>query len=628
MFDFVHEKKKVVQIVLALIILPFAFWGVDSYRNAGGPAPLAEVNGEKIGQVEFENALEQQRQRIRELAGASYDPSLFDKPEVKHSVLDKLVARRLLLAQARDAGLLPGDEQIAQVLLGIEDFRAEGKFDRQRYLSALSAQGMNQAMFESKLAQDIAMQRLTDSYLQNGYMSVTAVDKLIRLSEQQRTVSVMKLDAEKFMSQARVSDAEVAAYYEKNAAEFQMPERVNVEYVLFSAESLLPSVSVPEAEIKQYYDDHASEYGTQEQRQAAHILISAPQQADAAAKQAARAKAEEVLKQVKQAPAKFAALAKQYSQDPGSAANGGDLGTVARGAMVKPFEESVYSLKAGEVSGLVETDYGFHIIKLLALKPAKKQELGAVRASIEKRLKSQHAADRFAELASKFSDTVYEQSDTLKPAADLVAAKVRRGVWLEKGQAPAYPWTDQALQAVFSDEAIRDARNTAAIEVAPNVMLAARVLEHKPASARPLVEVSSAIRQKLQRAQANELAQQQGTALLERLQRGEKVAGNWGSTQSITRNRAPNLDPALVQAVFRAAAGKLPAYAGVANTKGGYELARIDAIRETGAIDEAKRVRYAMQLRQLTGQELLGAYLADARKNADITITPFTTETR
>ncbi|HLP97463.1 MAG TPA: SurA N-terminal domain-containing protein [Sideroxyarcus sp.] len=626
MFDFVHEKKRLVQIVLALIILPFALWGVDSYRNSSGPEPVATVNGEKIVQQEFDNALDQQRQRIREMAGANFDPAFFDQPEIKHSVLEGLVAQRVLAGEARSAGLMMGDEQLAQIIAGIGAFQVDGKFDMQRYEAALSERGMNRLGFEARLRQDMASRQLTDAYAQNGYAADTVAEALIRLNEQQRVVAVANLNAEAFLRQVRVTDADVGAYYDKNAGEFQLPERASVEYVTFSADSLLPTIVLSDAEIKAYYEEHLADFGTQEQRQAAHILIAAAKQASEADKQAAKAKAEQILQQVKQAPAKFAALAKQYSQDPGSAANGGDLGMFGRGSMVKSFEDSVFSLKTGEVSELVQSDYGYHIIKLLAVKPAKAQPLGEVREVIVQRLKSQHATDKFAELAEKFNNAVYEQSDTLKSAAELVKASVQHGVWLSKGQQPNGVWTDKVLQAVFSEDVLKNKRNTAAIEVGTNMLLAARVAEYKPASTRPLAEVAAAIRQKLQQQQAAALAEQQGKEILEKLQRGDKPSVAWKAVQSVSRNQRSSMAPDLLQAVFRADTAKLPAYVGVSDGQGGYALARIDAVKEAAAVDEGKRNRYAQQIRQLTGEELLMAYLADAKQRADISMKKFTAD--
>ncbi len=625
MFDFVQEKRRLVQIVLALIILPFAFWGVDSYRKSGGATPIATVNGEKIGQQEFDNALNQQRQRIREMAGSNFDPAIFDKPEVKYSILDGLITQHLMSTEARTLGLTLTNEQIGQIIVSIGAFQKDGKFDRQQYESVLREKGKTPAGFDAEIRQAVLQQQLSDAYTQNGYAAKVVAENLIRLNEQQRVVAVSNIDASALVNQVKLSDSAVSDYYTKNAQEFRMPERANVEYVVFSIDSLLPQVNVSDDEVKQYYDDHQPEFGTQEQRQAAHILITVSKQASDADKQAAKAKAEQLLQQIKQTPSKFAALAKQYSQDPGSAANGGDLGMFGRGAMVKPFEDSVFGLKVEEVSNLVQTDFGYHIIKLIAVKPAKIQSLSEVKNLIVQRLKLQHANDKFAELADKFNNTVYEQSDSLKPAADLVKASVQRGLWLSKGQAPAGLWTEKVLQAVFSEDAIKNKRNTAAVEVAPNTLLAARVLEYKPASERPLEQVSATIREKLLRAQASELAAQQGQKLLEQLQRGEKANLSWKAAQATKRNQRSGIDPALLQAVFRADIAKLPAYAGV-QTAGGYVLARIDAVKDDATVDENKLGRYEQQIRQLTGEALLTAYMDDLKKQAKITTTSFAEE--
>lgn len=622
MFDFVQEKKRLVQIVLALIILPFAFWGVDSYRKSGGAAPLATVNGEKISQQEFDNALNQQEQRFREMAGANFDPAFFDKPEIKFSVLDGLISQHLMGMEASKAGLSLTNEQIGQIIVNIGAFQKDGKFDRQLYETVLKEKGKTPAGFDAEIRQAVLVQQLNEAYTQNGYAPKVVAENLIRLNEQKRVVAVASLDANSFIKQVKLSDSAVNDYYTKNAQEFQMPERAKVEYVVLSADSLLSQVTVSDDEIKQYYTEHQAEFGTQEQRQAAHILITVAKQATDAEKQAAQAKAEKVLQLVKQSPSQFAALAKQYSQDPGSAANGGDLGMFGRGSMVKPFEDSVFSLKVGEISGLVQTDFGYHIIKVLAIKPAKIPALSEVKGMIAQRLKLQLANDKFAELAEKFNNTVYEQSDSLKPAAELAKTSVQPGVWLSKGQAPAGIWTEKALQAVFSEDALKNKRNTAAVEVAPNTLLAARVTEYKPASERPLAEVSASIQQKLQRMQASELAMQQGQKLLDQLQRGEKVNVAWKTAEVATRNQRSGIDPALLQAVFRADVSKLPTYVGV-NSSSGYMLARIDAVKDDASIDDSKLARYEQQIRQLTGDALLMAYMSDARKRANISIKGF-----
>lgn len=628
MFDFVHERKRVVQVVLALIILPFALWGVDSYQNAGDVGVLATVNGTKIGQAEFEDALMQQRRRMQELAGENFDPALFDRPEIKHSVLEGLAAQHLLQDAAKEVGMVVTDEQIAQIIASVGAFRKDGRFDKQMYEAALRAQGMTPDLFEYRVRQDILNRQLTDAYAQNGYASDVTADTLIRLNEQQRVVSVASLGLEGFLKKAVVADADVQKYYEQNPQQFEMPERAQVDYVVFSADALAEKINPSAEDVKRYYDDHLNEFSTQEQRKASHILISVAPQASDAEKQAAKQKAEQLLADVKAAPGKFAALAKENSQDPGSAANGGDLGMFGRGMMVKPFDDAVFSMKAGEISDLVETDFGYHIIKVTGIQASKAQPLKEVSALIEQRLRAQQAADQFAELAERFNDTVYEQSDSLKPAAELVGAKVVAGHWLSRDQQPGELWTAKALEAVFSEDAVKNKRNTAAIEVKPNTLLAAHVTTHQPATVRPLKEVASGIRKLLQHQVALKAADEQGKQTLASLQAGEKPKLVWKTAIKLSRSQRSDLDPALLRQVFLADAGKLPAYVGVPDAKTGFVIARIDAVKDVADIDPAKRERYKQQMRQVTGEALLSAYLADAKSGAEITIKAFADDTQ
>ena len=628
MFDFVHENKRLVQIVLAFIILPFALWGVSSYDRSGNAADVvATVNGTKISQNEFENALRQQQDRMRQQLGSSYDSSMFDTPQMKQAVLDNLVKQRLLIERARSAGLTVPDEQVAQAIAGIGAFQVDGKFDKKRYESVLANQNLSPLTFEARVRDDLLGQQMQDAYVQDGFAANSVVDNIIRLNEQQRVVSMLPVTFQSFVSQAKVDDAAVKNYYDQNSSEFQAHEQAKVEYVKFSADDLIKKVKVSDEDVRNYYDGHKNEFGTPEERRAAHILIAVKASAPQAEQDMARAKAEQVLQQARKNPARFADLARKYSQDPGSAANGGDLGYFGRGGMVKPFDDAVFSMKAGEISGLVKSDFGFHIIKLLAIKPARVLSFEEARQGILNKLRQQKADDMFAELAEKFSNTVYEQSDTLKPAAELVGAKVERSGWLVKGVAAGEPWTTKMMQAIFTDEVIKNKRNTDAIEVVPNTLVAARILEYKPAALRPLSEVRDQIRQKLLRQQAQELAVKRGKSLLEKLQGGSRTTLKWGASQSVTRAKHGSLDMDLVRKIFQANSTRLPQYIGAELAQNGYMLVRIDAVKEGGAIDDAKRARYAQQLRQLTGEEMFNAYLADAEKNAKIKLNLQDTQT-
>lgn len=621
MFDFVHENKKLVQIVLALIILPFALWGVSSYDKSGSSADVvATVNGLKITQQEFENALRQQQDRMRQQLGANFDAAMFDNPEMKRAVLDNLVSQRLLVERAGTARLVVPDEQVAQVIAGIEAFQDGGKFDKKRYESLLASQGLTPLKFEARVSDELLGQQMQDAYVQNGFAAISVANNVIRLNEQQRVVSVSPVSFQSFMSQAKADDAELKKYYEQNSNEFQVQEQAKVEYVKFSTDDLLAKAGVNKEDARKYYDEHTNDFGTPEERRAAHILVSVSATASQAEQDAAKAKAELLLQQARQNPSGFAELARKNSQDTGSAVNGGDLGFVGHGMMVKPFEDATFALKAGEISGLVKSDFGYHIIKLLEVKPSRVLPFDEAREGIVNKLRQQKAADMFAELAEKFSNTVYEQSDSLKPAADLAGAKIERSGWLIKGAVAGEPWTPKMLEAIFNDQVVKNKRNTAAIEVAANTLVAARILEYKPAAVRSLSEVQETIRQKLLRQQALELAAKQGKATLDQLRGGSKPALSWGAAQTVTRAQHGSLDAGLVRQIFQANPVALPQYVGVELPQIGYVLARVEAVREGDAANDAKLARYEQQLRQLTGEEMSRAYLADARRQASIKV--------
>ncbi|MDP4030377.1 MAG: SurA N-terminal domain-containing protein [Gallionella sp.] len=622
MFDFVHGNKKLIQIILALIILPFAFWGVDSYNQSGSSAEVvATVDDAKITQREFDNGLRQQQDRLRQMLGANFDPAMLDSPEIRRAVIDNLVGQRLLTERAKAIGLVVSDAQMARVIQGIEAFQDNGKFDKKRYEAALANQSMSPLMFEARLRGDLLGQQMRDAYLQNGFASSSVADNVIRLYEQQRVVSTSPVSFQPFMAQAQVDEAALQKYYEQNQKEFQVQEQAKVEYVKFSADNLLSKAEVSAEDARKYYDEHQSEFGAPEERQAAHILVTATAAAPQAEQDAAKAKAEQLLQQVRLNPAKFAELAKQNSQDPGSAANGGDLGFFGRGMMVKPFEDATFALKQqGEITELVKSDFGYHIIKLLSVKPARLLPFDEARESIIDKLRRQKATDMFAELAEKFSNTVYEQSDTLKPAAELTGAKIEQSGWLVKGAAAGEPWTAKMLQAVFADEVIKDKRNTAAIEVAANTLVAARILEYKPASVQSLSEAQATIRQKLLRQQAMEMAVKQGEALLEQLQRGDKPKLDWAAAQTISRAQPGTLDAELARKIFQADTTVLPRYVGAKTQQDGYMLVRVEAVKEAGNLGDEKRTGYVQKLRQLTGEEMFRAYQAAAKQQAAIKV--------
>jgi peptidyl-prolyl cis-trans isomerase D len=616
MFDYVNENKRVVQVILLLLVLPFALWGVNSYRQSGSDV-VATVEGEKISQKEFDDALRNAEETVRQQRGGAVDPAEFERPEFRQLVLDELIDAKLIVVKARAAGLAPSEAQLMRAIE--ESFQKDGKFDGRQYEAWLRGRGMTAQAAEKGWKDTIASRHLSDMYLQNGYASSSAAENLVRIGDQQRVMSVARIAPEEFLSQAKVDEAEAKKYYEDNQPEFSIPERVRVEYVMFSAATLMQQMTASAEEVQAYYKEHEAEFTIPEQRRASHILIPFTGNGDEADIKATREQAAAILKQVKQSPGKFAELAKKYSKDPASAAKGGDLGFFGRGRMVKPFEEAAFSLKPGEISDLVQSPYGFHIIKLAEVRAQKTASLEEVKGVIVQKIKMSKAGNEFATMIDKFNDAAASQNGSLKDASDLVKSPVQQSGWLEKGRPGMPPWTEKALVAVFSDDVLNKKRNSGAIEVAPDTQIAVRLLEHQPAAVRPFTEVSAAITKKLALKKANEMANKRGQEVLAQLQRGEKPSLKWGSAQAMSlAHPVPGTDSRLVYQAFRADTGKLPVYVGVDAGMGGYVLARVESVKEAVTVEELKRESYKQTLRDATGRELLRASLADARKHASI----------
>ncbi len=618
MFDFVQEKKHFVYIILGVMILPFAFFGVDSYQKSSNVATPATVNGVKISDQELERSVRQQQAQLKQRLGQNFDTAMFDTPEMKRAVLDNLVAQRVLVDAANKAGLTVSDAQIAQVIGSVEAFQDNGKFDAKRYATVLANNNLSPLIYEKRVRDELVAQQINDTFIPNAYSSAYSIAKVMRLNEQQRVVSVATIPFQSLLAQTKVDAAAVKQYYDLNPKEFSVPEQAKVEFVKFSVANLGALTTVDHAEVSQYYKDHQAEFSSEEQRQAAHILINVAATAPQAEQDAAKAKAEHVLAQVKQSPTKFAELAKQFSQDPGSAVKGGDLGFFTAGMMVKPFSDATFALKAGEVSGLVKSDFGYHIIKLTAIKAARVVPFDEVRETIVNKLRQQKSSEKFAELAEKFSNTVYEQADSLQAAAQLAGAKIEQSDWLIKDMPNAQPFNAKALQAIFSDDVVKNKRNTAALEIDASTLIAARIKEFKPATVKPLGDVQAAIEQKLLREKAIALAVKQGAEALAKLQKDGNSSLVFAAPQSVTR-QANTLDADVTRLIFQTNAAKLPQFVGH-ETATGYVVVRVDSVKTPEGDDAMKQQRYDQQVRQLLGDELFKAYIADAKKHASISI--------
>ena len=623
MFNVVAKYKKWIMIGLfVLIIPPFALFGIDSYFRDGvrGQA-VATVGDYEISEQELQQAVRERQDQLRNMAGGRVDPALLDGPELRFSVLDALIRQRVLLAHALRAGLTITPDELRGYITQAPAFQEDGKFSLARYEQLLKGRGETATTFENRLRQDLLLSRLNEAFAESSFVSRTVAERLLRISEQQREVSRALLSPEKFVASIKLEDDAAKKYYESRPDEFRLPEQVRVEYAVLSIESLMPQIQVDAAEVKKYYDEHQRQFGIPESRQASHILIAADKSAGNDARQKARARAEEIYNEVKKNPASFAELAKKHSQDPGSAAKGGDLGSFSRGSMVKAFDDAVFGMKAGEISQPVETEYGYHIIRVTAITPAQMRTIEQARPEIEKELKKQVAGRQFAELAEKFNNTVFEQADSLKPAADLVKDTPRKSGWISRnGAEDALLNNPKLIQAIFSEDVRVNKRNTEAIEVAQGTIISARVVEHKPSAMRPLAEVRPAIEKKLVQQRANQLAAQEGRQQLEQLRQNKAPQITWSTPELVSRADAKGLTEPVLRQVFRADAKNLPSYTGIEAPGGGYLLLKVTRVVEPEKIDRAQQKSLGEGLAQVLGEEQFAAYVASLKQKAKVQI--------
>ncbi len=618
MFDFVQKNRRIVQVFLVLITLPFAFFGIESFvSSSGGADTVATVGKSKISQRELEQALREQQERMRQQFGREIPAAMLESPEIRRAVLDTLVTQRVLAQHTAKSLLTVDDAQLSASIQGIQAFHDDdGKFSRQRYDAYVAAQGMSQAEFERRLRQEISLQQALGAVREGVVAANASADRWVAALQEVREISDMQLKPEQFAGQVKLAGDAARKYYEANPKLFEAPEQLRAEYLVLSQDALASQITVSDKEIADWYQAHADRYKKGEERHAGHILITAAKDAGEAAEKTAQAKAEDILAQVRRTPADFAKLAKQHSQDPGSAEKGGDLGWFARGMMVKSFEDAAFALKPNEISGIVRSDYGFHIIKLIAVKEAQMQPLAQVRGEIVDEIKRQSAAKKYAELAESFNNTVYEQADSLDPAAEKFKLAIQQSAWLGKNGAPGQLGNPKLLAALFSDDAVKNKRNTEAIEVAPNTLIAARVLEHKPASQVSLEVVKAEIEKRLLREEAVKLAQKEGEARLARLGKGESVAVDmsWGAARGVSRAESAGLPAEALRAIFKADVAKLPAYAGVTLPDGSYVLYRIAQVKPhaVGA-DDARAKKLRQDYSRIVAEEEFTAWLASLR---------------
>ncbi|MDN4054927.1 SurA N-terminal domain-containing protein [Massilia sp. YIM B02763] len=629
MFEFIRKHQRLMQLLLLLLILPsFVLVGVSSYQERGGGDGVATVAGKTITQQQWEEAQRRQIDQARQQMGAQFDQKLFETPEAKQAILDQLVAERAVNAEVERGHLTVSDAVLAKAIGDIQMFRkADGSFDKDQYIAALAAQGMTPEMFDARMRHDMAVQQLAGAVSQTAFAPRSVANRLSDINDQEREVQELMFPLATYAAQVKVTDDMVKAYYDKHAALFQVPESVKAEYVVFNADVVQKQVTVSDAEVADVYNKNKARFSTPEKRSASHILFNVAKDAKPADDAAAKAKAEAALAEVRKNPGDFAKIAKAQSQDPGSAELGGDLGVVEKGVFVKPVEDAIYGLKEGETSGLVRSEFGYHIIKVTKVVPTTQKSLEEAKPEIVAELQKTKMSAKYSELAETFSNTVYEQADSLKPVADKLGLQIQTADGLGRTPNPALGNSpvnnDKFLKAIFSNDAIKNKRNTEAVEVAPSTLVAGRVVEFRPATKRPLAEVEAQIRQRVTQEEALRLAKQAGEAKLAAARASGDATG-FGEPKIVSRTKEPPFSETAALAVLKADTSKLPAYVGVDVPGQGYGVYRIVKVSQPAQPDQARRKQEAEQIgRAIGGAETYGYVEALKQKaKAKINVKP------
>lgn len=620
MFESIRKHSKFVMILLFLLIIPsFIFVGVSQNYFTESSQAVARVDGHDITQQDWDNAHRAESDRLR-AQNPNMDAKLLDSPEARYATLEKLVRDRVLVAAAQKMHLTTTDSELVRTLQEIPAIAAlkkpDGSLDAEAYKALVGAQGMTPEGFEANLRKELALNQVLGSVTATSFATGAQLKQAMDALYQRREIQVARFEAAAFAPKVQANEADLKAFYEANTGLFKQPEEAAVEYVQLDLAAVAAGISVSEDDLRTYYKENAQRLAGPEERRASHILINAPKGAPAAEREKAKAKAEELLARVRKDPKSFADVAKKESQDPGSAPNGGDLGYFGHGAMVKPFEEAVFKMKDGEISDVIESDFGYHIIELTGIKAPKVPSFEEMRPKLEADLRKQQAQRKFAEVAETFTNGVYEQSESLQPIADKLKLSIHKAEHVTRQVAPGAqgPLANaRFLEALFSQDSLENKRNTDAVELAPSSLVAGRVVKYSPARTLAMDEVGDKLKQLYTQKKAAELAAEEGKAKLAQWKAKPETA-QLPAAVEVGRDQAKDLPREVLDAAMRVSTQTLPAWEGVDLGSAGYAVIKINRITERPATEAQVLEQQKAQFTQWASMAEVMAYYEQLKK--------------
>lgn len=641
MFDFIRTHQRLMQLLLLLLIFPsFALIGVSGYSTyTSGDHDLVRVAGSPITQQEFDQARTNQLQQMQQASRGNFDPALIDTKAARSELLESLIDRRVLIATASKDRFSVSDTALRQTIASMPELQVDGRFSPERYNEVLKSIGTTSKDFEQGQRAELALQRVLGPVGMTAKVPSPVVESIKKALIAERVIRLHAYAAKDYEKDITVSDADIQAWYEKNKQELELPEQVGAQYLLLNEAAAmdgLPAVST--ADMLKYYEQNKARYVQPARVLLSHILITVPLGATSEQHTAALHKAEQIAKAAAASQNDFADLARKESQDAGTAKEGGRLGWITRGSWPAPLEKAAFALKKGEVSGVVEGSGGFHIFRADDVQAEKGETFDQAKSKVENEIRRQLGADRFADMATKLTSLVYDNQNSLQPAADALGLKVKsvdgitRGGLLPESQAgknAASASSDAAIfqdarvrRALFSGQTLTEKLNSGVIEISPDTMIVVRVDKVTPAHVQPLEQVTALIRQRLTVERARQAAVQAGQEALATLQKADDshVPDSFGSPLTVSRINPQGVGKPVVDAALDASSKTLPSYAGITGPQG-YVVVYIEQAK-AGAIDDSMLAGLPLELDQSWGRAQEQAVLKALRTQAKVKILP------
>ncbi len=631
MLQSIREKAQgwIAWAIVIMISIPFALWGIQSYLGGGSAAIKASVNDREITEREFESDYRSFREQLRQQLGGSYRPELLDDKLLRKEALASMIKSELIYQQAMELDLRASDEVLRDMIKNNRAFQVGGRFNQKAYEDATRGIGLTTDGYEMEMRRFLVSEQLKRAVVSSEITTQSELTDLLRLKEQRRKMEYLIVPAKGFLADAKVDPEEVATYYDANKSSFMSPERVKLEYLELDIKNLAKTVEVKEEDLRGYYEHSKDDYMLPEQRRASHILITVKDSADDATKSKARAAAEDALKRVKSGE-DFAKVAKELSQDPGSAKQGGDLGFFGRGVMAAEFEDAAFALNKDAISDLVKTQFGYHIIKVTDIRAPKGRGFEEARDDLIKAYRKEEAGRQFYEYAEKLADLTYEDPSSLEPAADALGLKVQKSDWIGRDGGEGILANGRVVTAMFSEDVLIQRNNSEVLELGPEHVLVLRVAEHEESQIRPLQQVRGDIELILKKRAASKQAEQKGVEIVTALRQGlsmqKAAAEHKAQLKALAEvgRDSSNTPGEVLQTLFRMPRpkGEAPVYDATALGDGDYAVIAlhevIDGSEKKAADDGVSKIKAS--LGRITGEINYEHLVENKRERSNIVI--------